>query len=87
MAMENKPRHNKQTGEWTSPSTEEVLKEVGLFSIEHYIRVRRDTVAQWIVDRPIFDYCERTKRRRGTSHRRQFWWEQPMTLELESEED
>ncbi|KAL7533652.1 hypothetical protein ACHAXR_005369 [Thalassiosira sp. AJA248-18] len=32
MARDNKPRKNSQTGEWTYPSSEVVLEEVGVWS-------------------------------------------------------
>ncbi len=85
MAKENKPNKNPATGVWTYPSSTEVLEEVGLHTIEHYVKVRRETVARWIMERPIFSKCRDGGRKRGTSARRQFWWEQPMDLEPESE--
>ena len=39
----------------------------------------------WIVDRPLFKACEEGTRKRGTSARRQWWWEQPMGLESDEE--
>ncbi|KAL7534321.1 hypothetical protein ACHAXR_005793 [Thalassiosira sp. AJA248-18] len=58
-----------QTGEWTYPSSEDVLEEVGLHTIKQYIEVRRQTVAAYIVDRPIFGFCRNGERMRGTSPR------------------
>ena len=43
--------------------------------------VRRQTIAAYIVDRPIFNLCVGEERRRGTSPRL-WWWEQPMDLDL-----
>ena len=79
MAHDNKPRR-KPDGTWKYPSSEDVLKEVGLYSIGHYVEVRRQTIASFIVTRPIFDYCVEGERLRGSSPR-QFWWEQPMDLD------
>ena len=79
MASNNKPRRNLD-GSWAYPVSEEVLKEVNLQSIAHYVEVRRQTIANFIVNRPIFDSCVGTERRRGTSPR-QWWWEQPMDLD------
>ena len=64
------------------PPKEDVLEEVGLLPIVHYVQVRRNTIAGFIVDRTIFGYCEegRIKHR---SCPRQFWWEQPMDLDAE----
>ncbi|EJK76362.1 hypothetical protein THAOC_01878, partial [Thalassiosira oceanica] len=58
-------------------SKDDVYEEVGLFPIRHYIEVRRQTVAAYIVNRPIFDRCVDAKRPRG-----RFWWEQPVDLNL-----
>mmetsp|Transcript_7501 Transcript_7501/g.17018 ORF Transcript_7501/g.17018 Transcript_7501/m.17018 type:complete len:296 (-) Transcript_7501:86-973(-) len=41
---------------------------------------RRQTIAAFIVNRPIFDLCQGGGRRRGSSNR-QFWWEQPCDFE------
>ena len=79
MVRENKPR--KEPDEtWMYPLSEDVLKEVGLFTIAHYVEVRRQTIASFIVNRPIFGYCERGERLRGSSPR-QWWWQQSMDLD------
>ena len=53
MATVNVPRKlNNNT--WFYPENEDVLEEVGLFTIREYIEVRRQTIADSIVDRPIF---------------------------------
>ena len=80
LAVDNKPRRN-PNGEWTYPSSEDVLEEVGMRTISHYIEVRRQTIAAFIVNRPIFSFCTAGERRRGSSPR-QFWWEQPMDLDV-----
>ena len=79
MACNNKPRRN-PNGSWTYPSSAEALEEVGLHTIAHYIEVRRQTIASFIVNRPIFELCQGAERKRGTSNR-QYWGEQPMDLE------
>ena len=81
MARVNRPRKDPQTGVLKYPLTALVLEEVGLHTIEHYVQVRRQHIAAYIVDRPIFEFCTGEGRRRGTSPRT-FWWEQPMDLEL-----
>ena len=81
MARENTPRLDADTETWHYPTTEDVFEEVGLFCIDHYIQVRRQTIANYIVHRPIFSMCTGAGRRRGSSPR-QFWWDQPMDLEL-----
>ena len=77
---ENKPRRS-PTDEWTYPSSEDVLDEVGMHTIAEYIAVRRQTIMAFIVNRPIFSLCVAGERRRGTSPR-QFWWEQSMDLDV-----
>ena len=67
-------------GTWTYPSSEEVLREAGLYTIKAYVEVRRNTILKYIVNHPIFDLCREAGRQRGTSHRR-YWWEQPIDLE------
>jgi hypothetical protein len=67
-------------GTWTYPSSKDVLKAVGLKTIDEYIGVRRETIARFIVDRPIFALCREGGRRRGSATRT-FWWEQPLTLD------
>ena len=86
MAKANKPSRDPLDDTWAYPRTEDVLEECGLHSIAHYIEVRRQTVARYIVDRPIFTFCMEQGRRRGTSACRQWWWEQPMDLDLARDE-
>ena len=58
----------------------EVLDNVGLKTIAHYIGVRRQHIASYIVDKPIFRSCVDGVRKRGSSVC-QFWWVQSMDLE------
>jgi hypothetical protein len=44
-------------GTWTYPNSAAVLDEVRLKTIAHYIRVRRQHTASYIVDKPIFQTC------------------------------
>jgi hypothetical protein len=67
-------------GMWTYPLTEDVLEAAGLYTITHYVGVRRQTIANFIVNRPIFELCRGVERKRGTSNR-QYWGEQPMDFE------
>jgi len=48
---------------WTYPKTEDVLEECGLKTISEYIRVRRDTIAAYVVERSIFRDCMDSERR------------------------
>ncbi len=71
----------KPNGSWTYPCTKEVLKAAGLETISHYMDVRRQTVANFIVNQPIFELCAGAVRKRGLPVR-PFWWDQPMDLDL-----
>ena len=62
------------------PNSAAVLDEVGHKTIAHYIGVRRQHIASYIVNKPIFQSCVDGVRRRGSSIH-QFWWAQPMDLE------
>jgi hypothetical protein len=61
-----------------------VLTAAGLETISHYMGVRRQTVANFIVNQPIFELCAGAVRKRG-SPARPFWWDQPMDLDLARE--
>jgi hypothetical protein len=51
----------------------------GMATIAVYIRSHRQTIAVYVVMRPVFKACMEGKRRQG-SMPRQWWWEQPMCL-------
>ena len=53
-----KPRKDPQSGIWAYPASALALEEVGLETIGYYIQVRRQHIAAYIVDRPIFGFCE-----------------------------
>ena len=57
-----------------------VREEVGLHTINHYVRRRQNTVAQFIVTQLILKFCMEVERKRGTQCC-QYWWEQPMDLD------
>ena len=78
MNVRHRPREGPD-GEWEYPSREDALSECGLRPIEDYIRARRDTIARYVAERPVYEACLGGERRRGTSPR-QYWWEQPMDL-------
>ncbi len=75
-----RPERNKD-GSWTYPCLEDVLKAVGLKSIAHYVDVQRQTIANYIVNRPIHELCTGAVRKRGFPVQ-PFWWDQPMDLNL-----
>ncbi len=56
------------------------LEECGLHTISEYIKVRRDTITAYVVDRSIFCECMDLEQKRGLEPR-QWWWEQEMDLD------
>jgi hypothetical protein len=66
--------------QWVHPSSNKVLKECGMHTIQHYIDVRQQTIAQYVVDHSIFAECREADQRRGLVTR-QWWWEQRMYLD------
>jgi hypothetical protein len=67
-------------GTWTYPNSVQVLEDVGLKTVAHYIAVRWQHIANYIVNKPIFTTCVDGVRRQGSS-KCHFWWEQSMDLE------
>jgi hypothetical protein len=67
-------------GTWTYPNSVQVLEDVGLKTVAHYIAVLRQHIVNCIINKPIFKTCVDGGRRRGSSNRH-FWWEQSMDLE------
>ena len=72
-------------GEWVYPSTTTVLKKAGMFSMEHYIAVRRNKLVDHIATRPIGELINGIGRLSGSTTSRLFWHEQ--TFELDELED
>ncbi len=79
MAEKHKPKkgpHHK----WVYPLSSDALQECSMATILHYINVRRATIFQYVVDKPIYEACREGERRRG-SPPQQWWWEQKMSLD------
>jgi hypothetical protein len=83
MAIRHKPERG-PNGTWKYPATVDVLEEVGLRTAEEYIAVRRQTIAAYVVNRPVFWACVEGERMRGTVPHT-WWWEQPMDLDAARE--
>ena len=83
--MAGKPPTEAQNGKWEYPNSAKVLESVGLRTIAEYIRKRRSTAMQFIVDRPIHALCLDAERQRGTANR-QYWWQLPVDLPSDSSE-
>ncbi len=79
--MSGKRPEQNEDGSWAYPHSEDVLKAVSLNSIAHYVDVRRQIVANFIINQPIHELCARAVRKRGLPVR-PFWWDQPMDLNL-----
>jgi hypothetical protein len=79
LRLEKKPN-----GSWSYLRSKDVLDTASLHTIAHYMDVRRQTVANFIVNQPIWELCAGAVRRRG-SPIRPFWWDQPMDLDLAKE--
>jgi hypothetical protein len=71
----------KEDRSWTYPCSEDVLQAVGLKLIAHYMGVWGQTIANFIVNRPIYELCAGAVRKRGLRVP-PFWWNQPMDLDL-----
>ncbi len=68
-------------GTWTYPSSRDVLKAVGLQTINHYIGFCQETIACFIEDRPLFALCQDGERKRRSA-RCTFWWEQSLSINV-----
>ena len=61
---------------WVYPRSDEVLKEVGLFTIEHYIQKRRNTLSGYAENRDIYKHCVESEAKRGTGPLKKYYWQQ-----------
>ncbi len=67
---------------WIYPESGAVPSEVGLQTMEEYIRRRWITIADWIMNSPLFATCWEAEQLHG-SPCHNFWWEQEFDLELD----
>ena len=51
------PKKEAGMGNWIYSASTTVLEKTGLHTIGEYIQVRRQNIALFIVNRPIFDLC------------------------------
>jgi hypothetical protein len=61
------------TGEWVYPPIDKVLEEVGMYSIDHYVKKRQNAVADYVATRPIFDLCQESEWSTGSNSSRRWW--------------
>ena len=79
MARTHKPQENGD-GSWTYLASKDVFEEVGLYPIEHYIRVRRNSIIDFVATRPVYEFYKSAERRPRTSHHCKWWWDLEMSL-------
>jgi hypothetical protein len=79
LVREHQPRRGANHA-WTYPRSADVLEECGMRTIAEYIHKQCNTIAMYVVTRPILEACREGKRQRG-SKPRQWWWEQSMIFE------
>ena len=60
---------------WHYPSLEGAMREAGLTEIRKSIASRQNTVAQYILTRPLLDLCEGARAREGARVPMR-WWNQ-----------
>ena len=68
--------HRGRDGKWMYLPLAGDTKEAGILRAQTSVHRRQNTVAQFIVTRPILVLCEVTERQGGTRVP-QRWWEQP----------
>ena len=61
---------------WVYPRSNEVLKEVSQFTIEHYIQKRRNTLSGYAENRDIYKHCVESEAKRGTGPLKKYYWQQ-----------
>ena len=81
MARKHQPRRGANKV-WVYPKSADVLEECKMVTIAEYIQVCRQTIATYVATRPIFTACVEGKQQQG-SMPRQWWWEQPMYLDMD----
>jgi hypothetical protein len=71
MAVRHKPRRGPGHG-WIYPKLKDVLEECGMSTLTKYIIVCWQTIAVYVVIRPILTKCRQDKQKRGAVPHR--WW-------------
>jgi len=70
-----RPRYLPREDRWDYPPLEEAMEKAGLYSVQHCIGVRQNTLADNVATRPILELSMEAERQSGSS-RRLFWWNQ-----------
>ncbi len=79
MAKKHVPRRGPNQ-QWVYPPSNKVLEECGMHTLQHYIDVRRETIAKYVVGCSIHAECQGADQRRSSVPQR-WWWEQKMCLD------
>ena len=69
-------------GTWVYRLTEDVLEEISLYHILHYIKVQCQTITVFIINRPMSAYCDGREIKRRSCPSPHFWWEQLIDLDM-----
>ena len=82
-ARRNTGRQLRRRGDgiWKYPPLAEAMGEAGFKGIRKSVTSRQNTVAQYIVTRPILDLCECSTRRPGVRVSRRWWKQAGIDLE------
>ena len=72
----------KDGGSWDTLASKELIWVVGIQSASTYIGLWRAKVAQWVVLRPLLEFCARETGYKGGGRKRRPWWNQGATLEV-----
>ena len=68
-------------GVWFYPPLEDAMAEAGLQEVETYVYLRQNTVAQYIVTRPIMELCLAENCRLGPRVDMLWWKQEGLDLE------
>ena len=74
-------------GTWFYPPLDQAMKQAGLRSMEHYIAVRQDRMAQHIATRAIYTQCVEAHPQRGSAPNIARYWKQNWKLDQEDDDD
>ena len=69
------PPYHPREDRWEYPSIEEALEVAGMYTMEHYLNVRRNTLVENIATRPILELCRGAERQSGSA-KKALWWHQ-----------
>jgi hypothetical protein len=62
-----------EDGSWHCPTTQKLLQEAGLETVEEYISRRRQTIRGFVRHRPMYQHCMLSAAA-GVSTRKTVWW-------------